>query len=46
VLRGRGTVVRQEPSAGAPLPAKGSSVVFELGLFEDERFEDDTGSGG
>jgi hypothetical protein len=29
-------VVRQEPSPGAPLPVKGSSVLFEL----------DTGGGG
>jgi cell division protein FtsI (penicillin-binding protein 3) len=41
VLRGKGSVVRQEPSPGAPLPVKGSSVLFELGLFED-----DTGGGG
>ena len=36
VLRGRGVVVRQSPAPGAPLPAAGSRVLFEL----------DTGAGG
>ena len=36
VLRGRGVVVRQQPSPGTPLPPPGTAVVLEL----------DTGAGG